>query len=188
MPTYENLIDTSEVSLAIEQLYVADSSVTWSPTRVIGPHSPPAGFVHLGAVVEDSPSLATTRERFQLTLGIPNVLQYQAVRALTGTFTCGFHSMLNQKARYALGNVAQLKTVVGSFTNAVAITSIDTLTRVFIGTASMGSFAVGDYVSAGTDQTELTRGDIEAEVAALNDATPDSAPAAWSNTGHGRPA
>jgi len=168
MATYENLISTREVSLAIEHILVAPENTAWSPARLNIPDTIPSGWQHLGAVMEDSPQLTVTKEKFQLSTGIPSVLQYQAVRGLTGQFQVTLHSNTNRIAYYGLGNYTPIKTVVGSFGNAVSITSIDAArTRVFVGTVSAASFAVGDVLSLGTDESDLTTGLAEAEVNAI---------------------
>lgn len=101
--SYNNTITENEVSLAIEQVLIATSGTSWTPGRVdVG--SPPSGFTHLGAVVEDTPSLQVTREKFRLQTGIPKVIQYQAIIGLTGRFEAQLHSNAWDKWAYAFGN------------------------------------------------------------------------------------
>ncbi len=113
--TFTNEIEEREVSIAIEQLLVAPVSTANTPGR-IDIAAPPAGFIHLGAVVEDSPQLSITREKYQLQTGIPRVLQYDAVLGLAGQFTMSFYSNNNRHVRYALGGAAPLYTYASSST------------------------------------------------------------------------
>jgi len=162
--TAENLIHVRETSLAIEGLLIADSGITFSPTRV-DVSSPPAGFFYAGCVVEDTPQLQTTREKYTLQTGIPRVRQYEAIRGIDGTFSVTFYSNANRLARFSAAGVKQVKTIIGSFGNAVVITSIDNAkTRVFVGTIAAASFVIGDWLTAGINATDLTRGDNEGEI------------------------
>jgi len=162
--TYENLIQTREVALAIEQLLVAPYGTTWDATRIYLNSAVPTGFTHLGAVVEDTPQLTIGRERFQLQTGIPRVLQYQAVRGVTGQFQMSLHSNSNRAVRFAVGNVGVYKYIVNSFGNAVAVESHTGVTAIWVGTAGAQSFVAGDVIAIGATADALTRGDNEAEV------------------------
>ena len=178
--TTANVIVEREVNLAIEQLFAAPKDTAWTPARV-DPSSPPAGFVPLGASVEDTPQLQLTRGRYELQTGIPQILQFQAVRNVGGTFGISVYSNSNRAVRYALGNVFQQKLLIGSFGNAVVINSVGPTTaptkdrtEIYVPSASINSFAVGDFISAGQNlQTVdgITTGDLEAEVIAVDSGT-----------------
>jgi len=100
--TYTNAITEREVSIALEQILIADTTQTFVPGRIdVG--SPPTGFTHLGAVVEDSPNLSISREKFELRTGIPSVLQFDAVTGMSGQFSAAFYSNSNTIAEYGLG-------------------------------------------------------------------------------------
>jgi hypothetical protein len=101
--TYTNEIDVSEVSLGITHLLIAPKSTSWTPGR-INISTPPTSFVWTGAVVEDSPQLTVTREKFQLKTGIPRVTQYEQIMAVDGVFKCMLHSKDWDKWMFALGN------------------------------------------------------------------------------------
>jgi hypothetical protein len=103
--TYLNQITASEVSLGIERLLIAPKDTTWSVAR-IDINTPPSNFVDLGSVVEDTPVLKVTREKFKLITGIPRVLQYQAILAMEGTFQAMLHSKDWSKLQYAMGNTS----------------------------------------------------------------------------------
>lgn len=103
--TYLNEINTDEVSLGITKLFVAPADTSWSVGRCNGT-SPPASFYDLGAVVEDTPVLRVTREKFKLITGIPRVLQFQAILAMEGNFQAMLHSNNWAKFQYALGNTS----------------------------------------------------------------------------------
>lgn len=111
--SYDNTIVVSEVSLAIERVLIAPYPATWTPGKVdIG--SPPTNFVDLGAVVEDTPSLKVTREKYQLSLGIPKALQYEAVIGVTGEFAVQVLAKSNDVVAKALGVDIVTITTIGS--------------------------------------------------------------------------
>lgn len=131
--SYNNDINPIEVSIAVEQLLIAPYPTNWTPGRIdLG--SPPAGFFHLGAVVDDTPSLKTTKEKFELKGGIPSVTQYEVTTGLSGSFDLSLHSNSWRKAQYAMGNYSavsstQLITGIASVVNeytivASAVTSL----------------------------------------------------------------
>lgn len=102
--SYDNAIIASEVSLGIERLLVAPSTVGWNPTGgKIDIASPPSGFQDLGAVVEDSPSLTVTREKYQLELGLPRALQFEAIVGVKGEMGVKVWGKSNDIVRRALG-------------------------------------------------------------------------------------
>jgi hypothetical protein len=139
--SYDNAIIEAEVSLAIERLLIGPSTATWDPsTGKINISSPPAGFVDLGAVVEDSPTLTVTREKYQLKLGLPKALQYEAIIGVDGEMTCTIYGKSNDVAKYATGT---------------SIVSIGTQgTRIAYGKTTLSKFAllgVADF----TDGTQV---------------------------------
>lgn len=157
--TFENVINNVEVSLGITRLLVAPFGVLWEPTQGrIDLDAVPAGFEDLGAVVQDSPTLNVTREKFQLALGIPAVLQKEFVIGLEGTFEISLHTNSWRKAQFAFGNVSpissttQLATIssitnqnVISFANTVDVTSL-TLGRQFVIAPTASEFDKADAV------------------------------------------
>jgi len=167
--TFANLINEKEVSLAIEQLLIAPAGTPWTPGHIdVG--NPPPGFQNLGAVVEDTPQLSVTREAFQLTTGIPSVLQFQAIRALSGTFAVSFHTNQNRQIAKALGAATQLKALSTTFGGAAAVTvgTLDPRTTMTIA-APPGTLGwqVGMLISLGRNQEELTIGDMEGFISAV---------------------
>lgn len=113
--SYDNEIIEEEVSLAIERVLIAPHTYEWNPsTGKIDIGTPPAGFIDLGAVVEDSPSLTVTREKYQLELGLPRALQYEAVIGLKGAFEIGIWAKSNEVVRNALGVDVVTITTLGS--------------------------------------------------------------------------
>lgn len=159
--TYTNEIEEREVSIAIEQLLVAPVSTANTPGR-IDVAAPPAGFLHLGAVVEDSPQLSITREKYQLQTGIPRVLQYDAVLGLAGQFTMSFYSNSNRHVRYALGGSAPLYTYATSTTYDSGTGDATSYSLVSTG----HGLAVGDVIQLTNGGTEgsLTAEDPECSV------------------------
>lgn len=142
--TYLNKINEVEVSLAIEQLLIADYTTPWTPGR-IDVDSPPDGFTHLGAVVEDTPVMRYSREKFQLQTGIPMVTQFESIQSMEGGFECQLHSNSWRKVQYALGNY----TAVSSAAVVATISSVvDAATFVISSGASISAFR--QYVLAST--------------------------------------
>lgn len=111
--TFINSIDVTEVSLGLEHLLLAAHGTSWTPGR-ISIATPPTGFYHLGAVVEDSPTFTYSREYFELEVGVPKVAQYRAVVGVTGTFECALHSKSWRKFQYALANATIVNTDNGA--------------------------------------------------------------------------
>lgn len=102
--TYDNEIIEAETSLGIERMLVADHPGGWDPsTGKIDYASPPAGFTDLGAVVEDSPAVTITREKFQLKLGLPKALQYEQIIGVDGSITAIIYAKTNDVVEKALG-------------------------------------------------------------------------------------
>lgn len=91
VPSFRNELQLEEVSLALEHVLVAPYGTAWSPARV-EVNSPPPGFVHLGAVQDDSPSVQVSKEMYTLDTGIPAVRNYQAVTRIMGEFSFVLHS------------------------------------------------------------------------------------------------
>jgi hypothetical protein len=162
--TYNNPVDTNETRLGIEQLLVAEYPTTWSPAR-IDVDAPPAGFVNLGAVVEDSPTFSVERETFDLETGLPMVLQHQEVTRLTGQFTCSLHSNSWRKFQYAFGNYA----AVSSATLIATISSVTDQSVVsFAATSDTESLVVGSkYIFGGTNAEWDTAAGFETKVASI---------------------
>lgn len=162
--SYNNEINEVEVSLAIQRLLVAEEGTTWSPAR-IDLTSLPAGFVDLGAVVEDSPTFSVTKTKFQLQAGIPQVLQYEAVTGLEGSFEIALHSNSWRKVQYAFGNVS----AVSSSTLAGTIASVtDRNTVTFNGTTDLDSLPVGrQFILAPTQAGWDSADAIETRVASI---------------------
>lgn len=137
MASYDNAITTAEVSMTIERLLIGTYlSATFDPsTGKVNISSPPAGFEDLGAVVEDTPTVTIRREKFQLKLGLPKALQYEAVIGVDGEIACTIYGKSNDIAKYAYGT---------------DITSIDTfVTRIAFGRTTVNKYAilgVADFV------------------------------------------
>ena len=123
--TFVNEIDPVEVSIAIERLLIADYPTVWSPARIdLG--SLPTGFRDLGAVVEDTPVMRVSREKFQLRTGLPRVLQYQTVIGFEGQFEARLHSNSWRKVQFAFGNYTAVSSA--TFVSTVASVTADQTT------------------------------------------------------------
>ena len=116
--SYDNEIVESEVSMAIERVLIGPYTATWDPsTGKVDISSPPANFVDLGAVVEDSPTLTVTKTKYQLELGLPKALQYEAIIGVKGEMVVSVYGKSNIIAEYASGTDA---VTIGTFGNRVA--------------------------------------------------------------------
>lgn len=167
--SFNNVITKRNISLAMEQLLIAPSSVTWTPTRVSMSNTAiPAGFRHLGAVVEDSANLTISRELFQLMGGIPRVLQYSAVIGITGRLEIIFHSISNRQMAYAMGNVDPVNTVSTIYGTAIASGAwgLSTYTQISANTPGFNpaGVLVGDVIVTASSSSALLTTDNEAEV------------------------
>jgi hypothetical protein len=131
--SYNNNLVEIECSLAIEQFLIAEEDTTFTAARV-DVDSPPTGYMHLGTVVEDTPTIRMTREKYQLELGIPRGLAYEAVIAVSGEISFGIHSNSFWQAQFALGNVESITTVT-------TIASGSVFTQ-YYGTATNQKYAV----------------------------------------------
>lgn len=101
--SYDNEIIETETSLAIERLFIAPSTVEWPASGKVDCNSPPSGFIDVGAVVEDTPSVKVTKEKFQLILGLPKALQYEQIIGVTGEFAATVYAKSNDIVAQALG-------------------------------------------------------------------------------------
>lgn len=159
--SYTNKIDDVEVSLAIEKLLIADWTQAWTAARVDF-SSLPTGFTDLGAVVEDTPQMRYSREKFQLKTGIPQVTQFESIMSMEGSFECHLHSNSWRKVQYALGNY----TAVSSATVVSTITSvIDANNFSVFGCASLVDFH--QYIFAATSAGFDTGAACESRVTSI---------------------
>ena len=106
--SYDNVIVQKETSLSIETLLVAPSSpgnvdVFSVASGRVNIGSPPAGYVLIGAVKEDSPNLLIKKTKYQLKLGMPKSLQYEAVMELDGEFKIDVYCKTNEVMMLAMG-------------------------------------------------------------------------------------
>jgi hypothetical protein len=162
--SFNNIIQTRSVSLAIEQILIAPSTQTWSPTRVVLSHtSLPTGFRHLGAVVEDQVSLTLSKELFQLQTGVPKVLQYSAVIGVSGRLEVLFHSFSQRVMAYAMGNVDPVNTVSTIIT--LASTGHANTTAYLL--AALPGVTIGDVLVASANTPSIASTDNEAEVSSI---------------------
>lgn len=102
--SYVNEITVDEVSLALEHLLVAPEGTAWTPGK-IDISTPPTGFIHLGAIQEDSPQLSVQKDYYRLATGVPAILQYQAVLGVAGEFQAVMLSNRNSRAFFSMGGI-----------------------------------------------------------------------------------
>ena len=148
--SFANEITVEDVSIALEHLLIAPQGTAWTPGRV-DVSSPPLGFLHMGAVQEDSPQLSVQKEQFRLSTGIPRVLQYQAVIGVAGEFQMVFHSVRNSRVFHTLGG-AKPYHVANTVASAwVAVDSVISRLEVNVAsTAHSSAIAVGDLLVTDT--------------------------------------
>ena len=119
--SYDNTIVAAETNLSIETLLVAVNTLGGpaildpSTLTKIDIDNPPAGFVLLGAVKEDTPSLMVKRDKYQLKLGLPKALQFEAVIGVDGEFSIEVYCKSNDVVKYALGTDITSIGSLGSF-------------------------------------------------------------------------
>lgn len=96
------------ISIGIEHLLIAPEGTTWSvssgPAMRISINSPPAGFRHLGAVVEDSVTVKITKTAYELKTGLVQMLRARWVNGVDAMMSARLLSMRGIDVMYALGN------------------------------------------------------------------------------------
>jgi len=149
--SYVNAITTHEVSMAIEKFLIAAYPQAFTPERVdVG--SPPSGFLDLGAVVEDTPSISISRGKYELQTGIPKVTQYQVVTEMSAEISFSLYTNSWWQAQFMLGNETTITTVT-----TIASGTIKTQ---YIGKATLASYAllgVADFINGSQLIHEFTK-------------------------------
>jgi hypothetical protein len=141
--SYVNPVDLQATSIAIEKFLIGPYPTSWSPARVdLTPGSLPSGFRDLGAVVEDTPTIRVTKNKFTLNTGIPAVRQYEATIGLEGTLEFSLHAADWRKLQVALGNL----TAISSATLMSSILSVTNASVISVGTATTSPVTIGDQV------------------------------------------
>lgn len=165
--TFNNEINPVEVSLGIQRLLIAEFPQDYNPDTQgrIDLTNLPAGFVDLGAVVEDTPSFQVTRSKFSLAAGLPAVTQFQAVVGMEGTFEVSLHSLSWRKVQYAMGNVSAISSTTELSTIA-SVTDRNTIT--FANTTDIESLTVGRQFVIAPTAAEFDKADAtETRVASI---------------------
>jgi len=150
MPSYVNAIVDREVSIAIERFLIAPYPQTFTAARV-DLDSLPSGYIDLGPVVEDTPTVTVSREKYVLETGIPKVIQYEAIMGVSGTVEFSLWSNSFHKVQYALGN----EWYTYDSTTQTALTTLTTIASgqvfsQFIGTKDINYYAllgVADFLN-----------------------------------------
>jgi hypothetical protein len=159
VPTFrsiDNPISLPDVSLALEHLLIAPYGTSWTP-GLVNISSPPAGFLHIGAVTEDSPQLQVTKQFYQLQTGIPKVLRYTAVVGLQGDFQCVAISNRNTRAYWALGGLPPYhlpNTPAGGFSYVHSV--VDRTSVLVNSTAMAAAIVAGQIVVTDTSANILS--------------------------------
>lgn len=168
MPTYVNALQQEgrEVSLAIERLLIAPKDTAWTPARIWVDSVLPTGFADLGAVVEDTPTITVSRTNFELRTGIPQILRYQAVMGVDGTFAIQLHSNSPRKVQFAMGNVAPVNMVANTPWPVVSTPAPST--RMSLTLSASLALNVGDYIVAATNASTLGVTENEAHISSIS--------------------
>ncbi len=163
--TTSNLIEVREVSLGIEQFIVAPFPTVWTP-GVIDISSPPAGFVALGAVDEESASIVVNRSQFQLRVGIPQALQFQATTSLESRISFSLHARSSRKIQYALSNATPIN--MPPATLVVVSTPAATATTITLAASPANNWVLGDEIVTSVTTDGATDGfDVSQNVAVI---------------------
>ena len=107
--THTNETQDGRTSLGVEQFLIAPYGTTFSATSSgpdcrINVNSPPAGFLWLGAVDEDSVSVTYTREKHELVGGVLKVKQQTWVTGVGANLNFTLRDYRGNVLKFALGN------------------------------------------------------------------------------------
>jgi len=149
--TYTNTIAPEEVSLALEHLLIAPVGTAWAPGR-INVTSPPAGFIHMGAVADDSPQISVAKTFYDLKVGIPAILAYRAVTDIVGEFGLILHSNGQYPAYLGTGGLPawNLPATGGSGDPSVFYAVVTGSSRTALNITSTSGILPNDMIITGT--------------------------------------
>ena len=102
--SFVNEPTAADVSIALQNILLAPEGTAYTPGRV-NVSSPPAGFIHLGAVAEDSPTVSVQRRVYRLSTGAPSVLRYQATQGIEGQVQGVLITNRNSRLFTSLGGI-----------------------------------------------------------------------------------
>lgn len=146
-PSYTNVVTPQEITLALEHFMIAPAG-TALPVGRVDLDSPPPGFIRLGAVADDSPTISVTKQKYDLSTGIPSNLQYQAVVGMQGQLQAVLHTFDPYAAYLAGGGLPPylLPKTSASVYGTVANSATNTRTTVYVASSGSATFAVNDLV------------------------------------------
>lgn len=155
--SYTNEIEKFAVTIGLQQLLIAPEGTAYAGTK-IDITTPPAGFIPLGAVVEDAPQVTISKEKFQLRTGIPRVLVYEAVVGLAGEIQTVFHSYLNFHAFMGAGGPKPLNVRITAHDdpNAPTVSAAPAPTRTSVAISNITAVVVGMRVATDSDSNLST--------------------------------
>jgi len=169
--TYLNQVVDKEVSIAVEQILIAPFPTAWTPAIVSdATDAPPLGFRNLGAVVEDSVTLTVTREKFQLSTGIPKNLQFEAIMGITGTIEASLIARRGRFAGFAFGNVLPINMFGTSLSETIAAI-VDQTSLTLNDTPGTTIWTIGDLVVTAATTEGLLTSENDAYVSSINGLT-----------------
>src|SRR5512143_4002526 len=130
MSTIVNQIIQEEVSMALQHMLIEPFG-TASPTPAqlpINVSSPPTGYIHLGAVVDDSPVVQLNKQKYQLQTGLPRIVVYEVIISIAGEMGATLIGNSNFKAHMGGGGAAPNHVLVTAHS-----TTLPTVTSTTVG-------------------------------------------------------
>jgi len=122
--SYLNIVVDKEISIGVEQVLIAPFPTAWTPAKISDPEfAAPTGFRNLGAVAEDSVTMSLTREKFQLSTGIPKVLGYEAIMGVSGILEAQLIARRGTLAYFGLGGLPPVAPVPAAIFQVMSVLS-----------------------------------------------------------------
>lgn len=151
--SFVNEPTAGDISIALQNILIAAEGTAYVPGRV-DVSSPPAGFIHLGAVAEDSPTVSVQRQLYQLYTGAPRVLRYQATQQITGQIQGVLLTNRNSRAFTSLGGIRMYhvpQTVASAWATITSV--VDRQTVLVTSVPMVATIAIGNMVVTDTTAT-----------------------------------
>lgn len=158
MSTIVNQIVQEEVSMALQHMLVAPFG-TASPTPSqlpINVSSPPAGYIHLGAVVDDSPVVQLNKQKYQLQTGLPRIVAYEVMISIAGEMGATLIGNSNFKAFMGGGGASPNHVLIAAHSTALPAVTSTTVARNLVTVSTNTGFTAGAMVVTDTSAALLT--------------------------------
>lgn len=150
--THTNEAIEEHVSIGVEQFFIAPEGTAFTATAS-GPDcrvditSPPAGFLPLGAVDEDSVSVTYNREKYELIGGVLKVKQKTWVTGIGANLNFTLRDYRGKRLQYMLGN-GKMTNVYGTTlgTDSATVSSVVTRQQICLSVNPSSIIAGNDIV------------------------------------------